>query len=343
MWRVLGQERAVSLLRRSLEKGALAHAYLFTGPHHIGKMTLALDLARALNCGAAGPPCGECLSCRKIGQGKHADVQVIGLGSGDNTDGVKNQTEIGIEQVRQLQHSASLPPFEGRCKVFIINGAEFLSVEAANCLLKTLEEPESRVVFILLAGDSSFIPDTVISRCQWLKLAPVAADKAEAALASGWGMAPEQAKRLARLSRGCLGWALTAAGDADFLTQHCEKRDRILDIMLAGNEERFEYAARLAAQFSQKREAVWEVLELWLNLWRDMLLLKLGCGGAITNIDLEDRLVERAGECSLGDIREFIGGIQAAGERLRQNASPRLVLEVLMLDMPGRRLEKVAG
>jgi DNA polymerase-3 subunit delta' len=342
MWRVIGQDRAVSLLQRSLEKGALAHAYLFTGPPHIGKMTLALDLARALNCGMAEPPCGECLSCRKIEQGKHADVQVIRLSSGDNTSGVKNQTEIGIEQVRQLQHSASLPPFEGKCKVFIIDGAEFLSTEAANRLLKTLEEPESRVVFVLLASDCSFILDTVISRCQWLKLAPVAAGKVEAALISGWGIAPEKARRLARLSRGCFGWALTAAEDADFLAQHCEKRDKILDIMLAGNEERFEYAAQLAAQFSQKRDTVWEVLNLWLELWRDMLLLKLGSGEAITNIDIEDRLIECDGEYSLGGIRAFISDIQAAGERLGQNASPRLVLEVLMLDLPGRRQEKVA-
>jgi len=139
MWRVIGQERMVSLLRRSLDKGIVAHAYLFTGPPHIGKMTLALDLARALNCEATKPPCGECVSCQKIDQGKHADVQIIGLNSINDTSGDKRQAEISIDQIRQLQHSANLPPFEGRCKVFIIDRAEFLSIEAANCLLKTLD------------------------------------------------------------------------------------------------------------------------------------------------------------------------------------------------------------
>jgi len=342
MWRVIGQERLVSLLRLSLEKGVTAHAYLFTGPLHIGKMTLALDLARALNCGAAEPPCGECASCRKIDQGKHADVQIIGLNSIDDGNGDKSQSEIGIERIRQLQHSANLPPFEGRCKVFIIDGAEFLSIEAANCLLKTLEEPESRVVFILLAGNSGFIPETVISRCQWLKLSPVTAGEVETALNSRWGVEPEKAGLLARLCKGCIGWAISAAESEDFLARHYETRDEIADIMFVGNEERFAYAARLAAQFSQKRDAVQQVLCLWLDLWRDMLLVKAGLGEAIVNIDLEDKINRWAGGYSLGEIRVFIKDIQAAGEQLRQNASPRLVLEVLMLNMPARELERVA-
>ena len=81
MWQAIGQSRAVSLLQRSLERGALAHAYLFVGLPHIGKMTLALNLAQALNCESAKPPCGECASCQKIARGMHADVQIIGLGA----------------------------------------------------------------------------------------------------------------------------------------------------------------------------------------------------------------------------------------------------------------------
>jgi len=342
MWRVIGQERMVSLLRRSLDKGIVAHAYLFTGPPHIGKMTLALDLARALNCEATKPPCGECVSCQKIDQGKHADVQIIGLNSINDTSGDKRQAEISIDQIRQLQHSANLPPFEGRCKVFIIDRAEFLSIEAANCLLKTLEEPESRVVFVLLADKSSFIPETVVSRCQWLKLAPVAAGEVETTLVSHWGVETQKARLLARLCKGCIGWAISAVENEDFLVRHYEMRDKITDIMFAGNEERFAYAAQLAAQFSQKRDAVQEVLCLWLDLWRDMLLIKAGFGEAIINIDFEDKLNRWVEGYSLGDVKVFISDIQAAREQLMQNASPYLVLEVLMLNMPGRKRERIS-
>ena len=161
MWSTVGQKRALALFENSLRRGRPAHAYLLVGPAHVGKMTLARDLAMALNCQRGVPPCGECASCRRISAATHSDVQVIGLGK--NADG-KQQTEIGIEDIRQMQHSANLPPFEGKCKVFIIDGAELLSIEAANCLLKTLEEPAPTVVFVLLTAKEELLPLTVVSR-----------------------------------------------------------------------------------------------------------------------------------------------------------------------------------
>ncbi|MFC1908234.1 ATP-binding protein, partial [Chloroflexota bacterium] len=138
MWQVVGQTKVVSLLKRSLEREIVAHAYLFVGPPHVGKMTLALDLAQAVNCEAVESPCGECLSCQKIALANHADVRIIGLTTDRDLVEDKPRVEISIDQIRQMQHSASLPPFEGKYKVFIIDGAEHLSSEAANCLLKTL-------------------------------------------------------------------------------------------------------------------------------------------------------------------------------------------------------------
>jgi len=142
MWQVVGHEETVALLDRSLRNGRLAHAYLFVGPRHVGKMRLAIELAKALNCHHEERPCGVCTQCERIEGLKHADVQVIGV------DGT---TEIGIDQMREMQHCASLKPFEGRHRVFIIDGVEHLSREAANCLLKTLEEPPADVQLVLLS------------------------------------------------------------------------------------------------------------------------------------------------------------------------------------------------
>ncbi len=336
MWQVVGQTRAVSLLQRSLERGSLAHAYLLIGPAHVGKMTLALNLAQALNCEASDPPCGECASCQKIALAKHADVQIIGLTSNGNSAEAKPQAEISIDQIRQIQHSASLPPFEGKHKVFIVDGAEQLSDEAANCLLKTLEEPVSKVIFILLTINERLLPATVTSRCQRLELPPLAVTEVETTLSSSWGIELQRARLLARLSHGCLGWAISAASDDGLLRQYTERLDRLLDIINADYEERFAYAAQLAAQFSQNRELVQEVLDLWLDWWRDLLLVKVGCSDIITNVDRSATLIEMAKGYSLAQIKAFINSIQAAGGQLRQNANPRLVLEVLMFSIPGK-------
>ena len=334
MWQVVGQTRAVSLLKHSLERKVVTHAYLFIGPSHVGKMTLALNLAQVLNCEAAEPPCGECLSCQKIASAKHADIQIIGLTTDGNLTEAKPRAEISIDQIRQMQHSVSLPPFEGKYKVFIIDGAEQLSSEAANCLLKTLEEPVGKVIFILLATNDQFLPATVISRCQRLELSPPAVTEVEIALTSRWDIESQKAKLLARLSHGRLGWALSATLDDSLLRQRTERMQRLLDITNADYEERFTYAAELAAQFNQRRGSVQEILTLWLDWWRDLLLIKVGCSEAITNVDLEATLIDSARGYKLAQIKASINSIQAAGEQLRQNANPQLALEVLMFSIP---------
>lgn len=329
MWQVAGQ-KAVSRLQRSLEADTLAHAYLIVGPAHVGKATLAANLAQALNCEASERPCLECDSCRRIASSGHADVQITSLNRNEDASEAKL---ISIDQIKQMQHAASLPPFEGSCKVFIIDGAELLSTEAANCLLKTLEEPFEKVVFILLTVNDSLLPETVVSRCQRLEMVPLPAAEVEQSLA-GTVTEPERARLIARLSHGCTGWALAASADDSLLQQRDEDMDRMLEILAADCEERFSYVSRLAARFGQNRAAVYGILDLWLDFWRDLMLVKVGCGDMITNVDRQAALEEMAAGYSLHQIRDFIEGIRAAGQQLRQNANPRLALEVLMLDIP---------
>ncbi|OGO30269.1 MAG: hypothetical protein A2Z29_09175 [Chloroflexi bacterium RBG_16_56_11] len=331
MWQVIGQARAVSLLEHGLASDRLAHAYLFAGPPHVGKMTLAVNLAQALNCQAPVRPCLQCVPCQKIAAGGHADVQVIGLLQDGDTAGAKL---IGIDQVKQVQHSASLPPFEGKNRVYIIDGAELLSTEAANCLLKTLEEPNGAVTFILLTVNDRLLPATVVSRCQRLELRPVSIDEEQAALVEKRGMDRGRARLLAGLSHGCPGWAVTAASDDSLLGQREEELKRLLAAMKGDIEERFTCAARMAERFGQSRSAVYNVLELWLDFWRDLMLVKLGCEKIIRNTDRNNELVELAGRYALAPIRSFISSLQSAAVHLGQNVNPRLALEVLMLDMP---------
>ncbi len=332
MWSVVGQEKAVELLGRCLEQGRFPHAWMFVGPAHVGKMTLARDVARALNCTGDKPPCGECPSCQRIAAGKHADVQVLSLESASALEG-KPVAEIGIDQVRAVQHTASLPPFEGKHKVFIIDGAERLSTEAANCLLKTLEEPAARVTFILLTGSEAVLPETVVSRCLRVDLLPLPAARIETALIAR-EVPPERARLLAHLARGCLGWALDA-GNETRLRQRTEQLDELVGVVSGDTEARFAFAGQLANRFSQNRQAVQDRLDLWIDWWRDMLLVMSGLEGAVTNVDRLEELRRMAPGFSVGQVRDVIDNIQSTSDQLRQNANARLALEVLMLGLPG--------
>jgi DNA polymerase-3 subunit delta' len=334
MWQVIGQPRVVSLLKKSLERGLLAHAYLFIGPPHVGKMKLATNMAQAMNCQGNEAPCLECNSCQKIAQGKHVDIQILSMVSSFIEDEARNRTEISIEQIRQIQHAASLPPFEGKYKIFIIDGAEFLSLEAANCLLKTLEEPYRQVLFILLAKNIKTIPATLISRCQKLELMPISVDEVEKELKDNYGIETKRARMLSALSQGCIGWAISACRNEELLEHYREDRDTILDIISEDHEERFIYAARLAGQFNKKREIVLELLNIWVNVWRDLLLIKTGFSKTITNLDIQKRLEQLSRDMDLRDIRRFISEVQEAINNLRRNANARLVLEAMMMNIP---------
>jgi len=332
MWRIIGQKKVIGFLQQGLSSGKLPHALLFTGPEHVGKMTAAKDLAKALNCASADRPCQECGPCLKIESGGHADVQVIGIELKDENG--EESKVITIEQIKNLQRSASLPPFEGKHKVFIIDGAELLSGDAANRFLKTLEEPESGVTFILVTANDRLLLPTVVSRCQRLDFHPVPRAEIAAALTNRPGMDTERADLLAALSRGRPGWAFTAVVDAGVLERRRELLDRMVGLIGADAAERFSFAAKLAAGFTGDRKAVYDLLDAWRDYWRDILLAGARSAHLITNIDRKDEIIRLAGCFSLADIKEFIRHLESAALQLKQNVNPRLALEVLMLDMP---------
>jgi DNA polymerase-3 subunit delta' len=326
MWPLIGQERAVAWLEQSLKQGRVSHAYLFLGPPHVGKTSLALCLAQALNCRSPVSPCGQCTSCRRIAAAKHADVQLIGV--------AQDAQEISIEQVKDLQQDASLPPYEGSYKVFIITEAERFSPEAANRLLKTLEEPPPQVVIILLASAEERLLPTVISRCHRLELRPVPARQLEQTLMEREGMEAELAKRLAHLAAGCPGLALSNEARKSLLDERPQRLAELSSLDRAGNMERFAFAGRLAEQFSKRRAWVDAELRLWLSWWRDLLLTKVGLKDSVVNIDLETELEDRVQSLSLSQISSFLSNLGQAMRQLEQNANSRLVLEVLMLNLP---------
>ena len=136
-WKIRGQDHLVTTLAKSIQQERLSHAYLFVGPPQVGKMTLAVDLARAGNCtDGEAKPCGACQQCQRIDDGNHADEQVVQ----EEAEGQSGRlrAEITIDQVRTIEKASTLKPYEGSYRVFIIDGAERLNLYAANALLLSL-------------------------------------------------------------------------------------------------------------------------------------------------------------------------------------------------------------
>lgn len=348
MWQVRGQDRILALLDRSLKEHNIAHSYLLVGPRHVGKRTLALNLAQALNCDAPQPPCGQCHSCRLILEDKHADVVTLTLGSRtetgiDDTRQPNHKVEIGRDDIGELQHLAHLPPYEGRYKIFIIEDADYMSTEAANRLLKILEEPPPNIVWLLLAVEESHLLPTVISRCQRLALSPIPPEQIQGILTDCYRVESGRARLLARLCHGSLGWALSALADDSLLHQRSQKIAQLTSLQAGSLGERFAYARDLASQFGQDRRAVMETMELWLSWWRDLMLIKGSCKEAITNIDYEVALQRQANWLSLSKIKDVIAVLCSTKDNISRNVSARLTFESLMLNLPRRIGDFSAG
>ncbi len=215
-WDIVGHTHAIEMLRRTLVAQQVSHAYLFSGPEHIGKYLLTRRFAQCLLC-TGGPdptvappfPCNTCLSCRKVLHDNHPDLHVIRRAA--------DKQFILIEQVRELQSAASRRTMEGRRNIFILENAQDMNSMAANCLLKTLEEPEADVVLLLTVPDPGLLLTTIISRVQHISLQLLPAAQIKLALQGQWEVEPAEAELIAALSAGRMGWAIQAVEDEDLL------------------------------------------------------------------------------------------------------------------------------
>jgi DNA polymerase-3 subunit delta' len=322
VWPVIGHEWAVELLDSSIRADKVSHAYLLVGPSQIGKTTLAKVFARALLCQDERAPCGACRACQLVQMDRHPDVHLV----------APEKDRIKIEEIRDLQRAVALSPVEGAYRVCIISRFDVATLSAANCLLKTLEEPPGRVVLVLTADRLESLLPTILSRCQVLSLRPVPTLQVASALRAR-GVDDADARLLARLARGRVGWAIGASQDRQVLVRREQLLDELHGLAKGGVAQRFAWAERL----SKEPDRVKVVLDVLSGWWRDVLVLASGSGVQITNVDREVELGEWAARYGLVVAQRMLKSIRSTSWQLEHNANRRLALEVLALEMPGSR------
>lgn len=300
--KLLGQAKAVDILQTAVKTGRIAHAYLFHGPSGVGKNKAALLFAQALNClGSEGiVPCESCPSCRKIDAGNHPDIRVI------RPEGAS----VKIAQIRSLQEKAYFKCYEGRFKVIMIDDADLLTIEAANCLLKILEEPPRQTVFILIAEDARKLPATILSRCQAVRFALLKETILRDILA-GQGV---DEKIPLGLAGGSVGKVLEIREKID-LSQFLKDQEKLKqDLRCGGYREILAWAETL----EKDRELLDIVLEDLVGHYR----------GKLISLASEKAEEYRQDECYAALML-----LNKALEYLQSNANTRLVLDVLFINL----------
>jgi len=312
------------MLRQHVARDTARHAYLFAGPPGLGRRTLALRFAQALNCTQTiepGVPCGKCRDCKQIEAMGHPDLTII-----------QAETEGGtlkVDQVREARRSLTLKPYQSKYRVSIFLRFQEANDNAANALLKVLEEAPSYAVLILTADNPEGLLPTIVSRCEVLRLRPVPLEIL-ASFLKGRGADEDSATLIAHVSGGRPGYALRLMQDPSALEFRQEKLADLQTLLPAARVYKFSYAEKL----SKDKDVMRRVLLLWASLWRDVLLRVGGASTLIANVDQVQEIEILAGLVSLSEVRRVVSDLEKALARMDANVNARLLAEVLLLDWP---------
>ncbi len=325
--RLTGNERNKQILQRLLQRGRINSTLIFAGPDGVGKRQFALTAAKAANCrnapasGLATDSCDDCPACRRIDAGAYGDVTVV------RPDG----QFIKIAQTREMAEEVHFRPREGRQRFFIIDEADRLREEAANSLLKTLEEPPPTSTIILLTSRPNALLLTIRSRAQRLNFTPLSVAEMEKFLGENYPRPKPDTALLARITEGRIGQA--TAFDLSVYRQERRTLIELLELLAAG-DNRFRLLKAAEYLGKKEREDFEQELTLLSSLLRDLLLLATGgSGDSIVNFDAADRLTPLARKVGLRRLMIWVEKFDELRANLRININRQVATEAALLGL----------
>ena len=323
-WNLIGHEWAVDMLKKHIVRGTTRHAYLFAGPPGVGRRTLALRFAQALNCESpSGPglPCGECRNCKQIAAMQHPDLAVVQADAEGGT--------MKVDQIRETRRLLTLKPYAANYRVALFLRFHEANDSAANALLKTLEEAPSYAVLILTADNPEQLLPTIVSRCEVLRLRPLKIQEVQKALEEK-GFETNQSKLIAHISGGRFGYARRLLESESLLAEREERLNDLQGLISASRVEKFSYADKL----SKDKDSMRRVILLWLSYWRDIMLRTAQAKSPLVNVDRNLEIEDIAHRMDLSSARRVVHQLEGTLEKMEKNVNPRLLAEVLLLDLP---------
>lgn len=320
---IKGHNDIVHFFKRALALKKVPSSYIFFGPDGIGKTLMATTVAKALNClREAADSCDNCTSCVKIENKNHPDI--VWLRIHDKKDA------ISIEQIRDLQRQINLKPYEARTKVFIIQDSHLMSEAAANCLLKTLEEPPQNSIIILITSKVEELLATVRSRCSRIKFEPLES-RLKVELTEKMGFLKDEALFLSRLENS--GISISRGIKAGTLLAY---KNKILDEFNSGKNLLDENSF----VFDESKDNINFVIAVLGSWFRDILLLKAAAPGSlIINSDRIDELKSLRDSFSFEGLENALRKIEDAQFYIERNVGPKLALNKLKMELVTRKAE----
>lgn len=320
---VVGQEQMTQNLENALKYKKISHAYLFQGERLSGKRMIADIYARALQCEADGEkPCNQCRSCKQALNGNHPDIIYVEH---------DKPNVISVDNIRtQINGDIAIKPYSSPYKIYIVDEAEKMNVQAQNALLKTLEEPPEYAVIMLLSTRAEAMLPTILSRCVSLNTKPVSDDRIKLFLMKKAQIPDYRASICASFARGNVGRAIQLASNEEFDTMKAEVLNNLKSIF----EMEIHQMATAAKRITDEKFEVEDYLDLCFIWYRDILLYK-ACKDKRHLVFLEEiRDIERIGEkYSYEAIEKIIGEIEQARSRIKSNVNFELTMELMFMAM----------
>lgn len=318
---VVGHQEIISHLQNAIRLGKVSHAYIFGGEHGAGKKLLASLFAMTLQCQEQGvEPCMKCPSCRKALNKNHPDIIYVVH---------EKPNSIGIDEIRgQLINDVGIRPYESPYKIYIVNDADKLTLQAQNALLKTIEEPPAYAVILLLTSNMDALLPTITSRCVKLGLRPVKENMVKEYLMEKLHIPDYQAQVDASIAQGNIGKAKQIAQSEEF-GQMTENALRLL--RRSSDMELYELVDAVK-MLSADKQNIYDYLDIFILWFRDVLLFKATkeVDGLVFKDQLND-IKERARKSSYEGIENMIDAVEKAKTRLHANVNFDLVMELLFM------------